>query len=213
MPFQDRTEAGRRLAKALAGYRDRNPAILALPRGGAPVAAEIAAALAAPLDLIFVRKIGVPFQPELAMGAVVDGAAPLTVRNEDVIDAAGVSEAAFAAIRDRELAEIHRRRERYLHGRAPLDIAGKTAIVVDDGVATGATTRAALRAVRKQQPAELVLAVPVAASDTLRELRGDADAIVCLEDHTRFGAIGAYYHDFRQVSDEEVMDILARFSV
>jgi predicted phosphoribosyltransferase len=211
MPFRDRTEAGRRLAKALAAYKDRNPAVLALPRGGAPVAAEIAQALAAPLDLIFVRKIGVPFQPELAMGAIVDGATPLTVRNDDVIAATGISEAAFAAIRDRELAEIHRRRERYLHGRAPLDVAGKTAIVVDDGVATGATTRAALRAVRKQNPAELVLAVPVAASDALRDLRSEADAIVCLEDHMRFGAIGAYYQDFRQVSDEEVMDLLARF--
>jgi len=211
MPFLDRTEAGRRLAKALAGYKDRNPAVLALPRGGVPVAVEIAASLAAPLDLVFVRKIGVPFQPELAMGAVVDGAAPLTVRNEEVIFATRVSEAAFAAIRDRELAEIRRRRERYSHGRAPLDVAGKTAIVVDDGVATGATTRAALRAVRKQAPAELVLAVPVAASDTLRDLRSEADAIVCLEEHAQFGAIGAYYRDFRQVSDEEVTDLLGRF--
>lgn len=212
MPFQDRTDAGRRLAKALGGYKDRRPAILALPRGGAPVAAEIATALAAPIDLILVRKIGVPFQPELAMGAVVDGATPLTVRNDDVIAAAGISDAEFAAVRDRELAEIHRRRERYLHGRAPLNVAGKTAIIVDDGVATGATTRAALRAVRLQNPAGLVLAVPVAASDTLRDLRSEADAIVCLEDHERFGAIGAYYRDFSQVSDEEVTDILARFA-
>ena len=212
MPFQDRSDAGRRLAKALANYKDRNPAILALPRGGAPIAAEIAAALAAPIDLIFVRKIGVPFQPELAMGAVVDGATPLTVRNDDVVRSAGISEAEFAAVRDRELMEIRRRRERYLHGRAPLNVAGKTAIVVDDGVATGATTRAALRAVRQQNPAELVLAIPVAASDTLRDLRGEADAIVCLEDHKRFGAIGAYYRDFRQVSDEEVVNILAQFA-
>ncbi len=145
------------------------------------------------------------------MGAVVDGAAPLTERNDDVIRAARVSEAAFAVIRDRELAEIFRRRERYLRGRAPLDVAGKTAIVVDDGVATGATMRAALRAVRQQNPAELVLAVPVAASDALRDLLSEADAIVCLEDHERFGAIGAYYHDFRQVPDEDVMEILARF--
>jgi predicted phosphoribosyltransferase len=211
MPFRDRAEAGRRLATALAHYRDRRAAILALPRGGLPVAAEIAAALAAPLDLIFVRKIGAPFQPELAMGAVVDGAAPLTVRNDDVIGAAGISDAEFAAMRERELMEIRRRRERYLHGRVPLDAAGRTAIVVDDGVATGATTRAALRAVRQQNPAELVVAVPVGASDTLRALQDEADAIVCLEHHKRFGAIGAYYRDFSQVSDEEVIDILARF--
>ena len=211
MPFRDRAEAGRRLAEALAGYEKNNPIVLALPRGGVPVAAEIARALAAPLDLVLVRKIGVPFQPELAMGAVVDGGDPLTVRNDGVIRAAGVSEADFAAIRDRELAEIRRRRGRYLGGRAPLDLAGKVAIVVDDGVATGATTRAALRAVRKQNPAKLVLAIPVASSDALRDLRSEADAIVCVEHHRRFGAIGAFYRDFRQLSDEEVAQILTQF--
>src|SRR5579883_2818777 len=211
MPFRDRAEAGRGLAKALAGYKDEHPVVLALVRGGAPVAAEIARALEAPLDLILVRKIGVPYQPELAMGAVADGASPLTVRNEDVIAVAGVSEGEFAAIRDRELAEIHRRRQKYLAGRAPIRLAGKTVIVVDDGVATGATTRAALRATRRQNPAKLVLAAPVAASAALRDLRGEADEIVCLEEYERFGAIGAFYRDFRQLSDEDVAAILAQF--
>ncbi|HLW91687.1 MAG TPA: phosphoribosyltransferase family protein [Roseiarcus sp.] len=213
MPFQDRAEAGRRLAKALAGYKRNNPIILALVRGGAPVAAEIARSLDAPLDVILVRKIGVPFHPELAMGAVVDGSSPLTVRNEDIIRAAGVSEADFAEARDRELAEIHRRRQRYLAGRAPINLAGGVVIVVDDGVATGATTRAALGAVRRQNPAKLILAIPVAASEVLHDLRDEADAIVCLEDYELFGWIGAYYRDFRQISDVEVINILAEFPV
>jgi putative phosphoribosyl transferase len=211
MPFRDREEAGRRLAEALAKYKTANPIVLALLRGGAPVAAEIARALGAPLDVVLVRKIGVPLQPELAMGAVVNGANPLTVRNEKVIRAAGVSEAEFAAIRDRELAEIHRRRLRHLAGRPSADLAGKTVIVVDDGVATGATTRAALRAVRQRNPVKLILATPVAAGDALRALRSEADAIVCLEQPKRFGAIGAYYQDFHQISDAEVSEILAQF--
>lgn len=211
MPFDDRTDAGRMLAKGLSRYKARQPVILALPRGGVPVAAEVATALHAPLDLVLVRKIGVPFEPELAMGAVVDGATPLVVRNEDVIRSAAIDEADFDAACDNELAEIHRRRQRYLGQRVRVDIAGRTAIVVDDGIATGATTRAALRAARLRNPKTLVLAVPVAPSDTLAALHADADEIVCLEDHMLFGAIGYYYRDFRQVSDQEVIDILDRF--
>ena len=211
MPFGDRSDAGRKLAAALAGYRDQRPAILALPRGGVPVAAEVAAALNAPLDLILVRKIGVPMQPELAMGAVVDGAAPIIVRNEDVIRLAGVEESEFKAVCDEELAEIERRRRRYLGQRERAEITGRTVIVVDDGVATGATTRAALRATRMRGPKRLVLAVPVAPTDSLAALRDDADDVVCLEDHELFGAIGFYYADFRQVSDEEVIATLKRF--
>jgi putative phosphoribosyl transferase len=175
MPFRNRADAGRRLAEALLHYREQHPIVLALPRGGVPVAAEVAAVLGAPLDLILVRKIGVPYQPELAMGAVVDGPEPLVVRNEDVIRMSGVSEEEFAGVRDRELAEIQRRRARYLGARPHPDIAGSTVLVIDDGVATGATTRAALRAVRNQKPKHLILAVPVAPTDTLRELSGDAD--------------------------------------
>jgi putative phosphoribosyl transferase len=213
MPFRNRTEAGRKLAKALAAYKDQEPVILALPRGGVPVAAQVAAVLSAPLDLILVRKIGVPFQPELAMGAVVDGGAPIIVRNEDVIRLAGIDEAEFKAICDSELAEIERRRQRYLGGRERVDVAGRTAIVIDDGVATGATTRAALRATRMRGPKKLVLAVPVAPTDSLAALRSDADDVICLEDYEFFGAIGAYYADFVQVTDEDVIKFLKRFPV
>ena len=212
MSFANRTQAGRQLAQALAAYKERQPVVLALPRGGVPVAAEVAAALAAPLDLILVRKIGVPSQPELAMGAVVDGDTPLIVRNEDVITLAGISEAEFERVCRDELAEIERRRSRYLGGRARAEVEGKTAIVIDDGVATGATTRAALRATRLRQPKLLVLAVPVAPTETLPEMREEADEVVCLEDHEMFGAIGFYYADFRQISDHEVIDTLARFA-
>jgi predicted phosphoribosyltransferase len=211
MSFKDRSEAGRKLAAALAGYKNQRPVILALPRGGVPVAAEVAAALNAPLDLILVRKIGVPLQPELAMGAVVDGGAPVIVRNEDVIRLAGIDEPAFKAGCDRELVEIERRRQRYLGSRERANVTGRTTIVIDDGIATGATTRAALEATRMRNPKKLVLAVPVAPTDNLAALRSDADDVICLEDHEFFGAIGFYYADFRQVSDEEVIEMLGRF--
>ena len=213
MPFKDRSDAGRKLAKALASYKGQQPVILALPRGGVPVAAEVAAALNAPLDLILVRKVGVPFQRELAMGAVVDGGAPVIVRNEDVIRLAGIDESEFKAVCDGELAEIERRRQRYLGSRERVDIRDRTTIVIDDGVATGATTKAALRATRSRNPKKLVLAVPVAPTESLAELRDDADDVVCLEDHEFFGAIGLYYADFSQVSDEEVNDTLKRLPV
>jgi predicted phosphoribosyltransferase len=213
MSFKDRSEAGRKLAKALAAYKDQYPVILALPRGGVPVAAEVAAALHAPLDLILVRKIGVPIQPELAMGAVVDGDAPLIVRNEDVIKLASIDETEFKAICDGELAEIERRRQRYLGNRERVDVVGRTAIVIDDGIATGATTRAALRATRMRNPKKLVLAVPVAPTDSLVALRNDADEVICLEDYEFFGAIGFYYRNFNQVADQEVIETLKRFLV
>ncbi|HXF88196.1 MAG TPA: phosphoribosyltransferase family protein [Xanthobacteraceae bacterium] len=211
MPFKDRSDAGRKLAAALVKYRDQRPVILALPRGGVVVAAEIAAALDAPLDLILVRKIGVPFQPELAMGAVVDGDAPIIVRNEDVIQFAGIDEAEFKTVCDSELAEIERRRREYLAGRERAEIAGRTAIVVDDGIATGATTRAALRAIRARGPRQLVLAIPVAPTESLTEMRQEADEVVCLEDYEPFGAIGYYYRNFRQVTDAEVIELLKKF--
>jgi predicted phosphoribosyltransferase len=210
VPFVDRSDAGRQLAKALTAYKGQRPVVLALPRGGVPVAAEVAAMLDAPLDLILVRKIGTPYQPELAMGAVVDGGKPVTVRNEDVIRLSGVSEQEFNATRDEQLAEIERRRKLYLGDRPHSELAGRVVIVVDDGIATGATTRAALQATRIRKPRKLVLAVPVAPTDTLKKLRGDVDDLVCLEDYAQFGAIGYFYSDFRQVSDAEVIDILAR---
>ena len=213
MPFRNRADAGRRLAKALASYKKRQPVVLALPRGGVPIAAEVCAALSAPLDLILVRKIGVPFQLELAMGAVVDGSAFVVVRNEDVVQHANIDEATFNAIRDTELSEIDQQRQRYLGTRDRVEIAGRTAIVIDDGVATGATMRVALRAVRARKPQRLVLAVPVAPASTVASLRSEADDVICLEDHDFFVAISDYYADFRQVSDQDVIDILKRFSV
>ncbi|HUZ90998.1 MAG TPA: phosphoribosyltransferase family protein [Methylocella sp.] len=212
MSFRNRSEAGRKLAARLKHYMDRQPVILALPRGGVPVAAEVAAALNAPLDLILVRKIGVPSQPELAMGAVVDGGSPIVIRNEDVIRLAGVDEAEFQAVCDSELAEIERRRQRYIGDRERVDVKGHLAIVIDDGIATGATTRAALRATRMRQPDKLVLAVPVGPTDTIEAMREEADEVVCLEDYEIFGAIGYFYDDFRQVTDREVIEILARFA-
>lgn len=213
MPFRDRIEAGRALARALVRYKADKPVVLALPRGGVPVAAEVATALDAPLDLVLVRKIGVPYQPELAAGAVVDGQRPVVVRNDMIIRHTDVSEADFAAVRDRELAEIERRRKLYLGDRAHPALKDRTVIVVDDGIATGATTRAALRAIRTRKPRKLVLAVPVAPTSTLAELRDEADDIVCLEDHENFGAIGLFYADFSQVADAVVTDLLARHPV
>lgn len=212
MPFRDRSDAGRRLARALSAYKGQDAVVFALPRGGAPVAAVIAAELHAPLDLVLVRKIGVPYQPELAMGAIADGGEAVAVRNEDVIGLAGVSEEEFETVCAKERAEIERRRKLYLGARARPDAAGRVAIVVDDGVATGATTRAALRAVRALRPSKLVLAVPVAPTDTLEALREEADEIVCLEHYRDFGAIGFFYADFRQISDDEVIAALDRFS-
>jgi len=211
MTYQDRSDAGRRLAKALSKYKGRSAVILALPRGGVPVAAEVAAALDAPLDLVLVRKIGVPTQPELAMGAVVDGTTPIIVRNEEVIELSGTTADEFDAACKRELAEIERRRQLYIGERSRAEITGQVVIVIDDGIATGATTRAALQAIRNRKPKELVLAVPVAPPDTITGLRGEVDALICLETPELFGAIGYFYRDFRQVSDQEVVAILKRF--
>jgi len=211
MLFQDRTDAGRRLARALVEYEAHRPVVLALPRGGVPVAAEVATALTAPLDLVLVRKIGVPSQPELAMGAVTDGGKPTIICNREIIEACGISEREFDAVCKEELAEIERRRERYLGDRARAEVKGEVVIVVDDGIATGATILAAVRAVRERKPKELVLAVPVAPLDTIEKLRAEVDDIVCLETPGDLGAIGYFYRDFHQVSDEEVIATLKRF--
>ena len=211
MLFQNRTHAGRRLARALVKYKARRPVVLALPRGGVPVAAEVATALDAPLDLVLVRKIGVPSQPELAMGAVTDGENATIIRNSEIIEFCGVHEREFDAVCNEELAEIERRRERYLGDRARAEVKGEVVIVVDDGIATGATILAAVRAVRERKPKELVLAVPVAPLDTIEKLRAEVDDIVCLETPGDLGAIGYFYRDFHQVSDEEVIATLKRF--
>jgi putative phosphoribosyl transferase len=212
MMFEDRAEAGRQLATALAGYKDERPVVLGLPRGGVAVAAAIAEALDAPLGLILVRKIGAPMRRELALGAVVDGKDPCVVRNDDVIQALGITEATFDAICRRELTEIERRRRRYEGGATPIDVAARVVIVVDDGIATGATMRAALRATRLRRPKKLVLAAPVAAPDALNELRSEVDDVVCLISEEPFNAIGLFYVDFHQMNDAEVTEILSRFT-
>ncbi len=208
--FKDRIDAGRRLAQALAHLKNENPVVLALPRGGVPVGFEVAQALAAPLDIILVRKIGAPFQPELALAAVVDGGHPEFVFNHDLLKLLGLSEDEVRAGAAGELEEIERRRRVYLGDRPRAAIAGATAIVVDDGIATGATMRAALIAARRAQPRRLVLAVPVAPPETLDELKREVDEAVCLETPSDFDAIGRFYWDFSQTSDDEVRDLLAR---
>lgn len=206
--FEDRADAGRRLAERLKEYAGRDPVILALPRGGVAVAREIADALGASLDLLMVRKIGVPRQPELALGAIVDGAEPQTVVNEDVAAMIAVPAGYIEEESRRQLAEIARRREAWLGGRDPVDVTGRTVIVVDDGIATGATTRAALRGLRGRNPAHLVLAVPVAPPDTAEKLRPEVDGLVCLETPRDFRAIGLHYRDFHQMTDDEVIALL-----
>jgi putative phosphoribosyl transferase len=207
--FVDRAEAGRLLAQRLAGMALPPPVVvLALPRGGVPVAAEIARALHAPLDLLLVRKIGVPWQPELALAAVVDGDEPQVVVDEEVQRMCGADRAYIDAQAAHELAEIERRRRVYLRGRAPLAVAGATAVVVDDGIATGTSVRAALKALRRRRPKRLVLAVPVAPSDTLAALRAEVDDLVCLAEPEPFRAIGLHYDDFHQLDDAEVLAAL-----
>ncbi len=206
--FQDRHDAGRRLAQKLLHLKAGRPVVLALPRGGVPVGYEIAAALDAPLDLLLVRKIGAPWQPELAVGAVVDGRYPHTVLNEDVVQSLGIPESYIEAERARQVEEIERRRAVYLQGRTPADVAGRAALVVDDGIATGATVRVALRAVRRAGARWLVLAVPVAPADIVERLREEADEVVVLAMPDPFIAVGAHYRDFRQLDDAEVIALL-----
>jgi putative phosphoribosyl transferase len=172
------------------------------------VGLEIARRLKAPLDLVMVRKIGVPFQPELAAAAVVNGDAPETVVNDAIASRVGLGPDDIAALAEVQLQEIARRRAFYLRDRAQVPVEGRTAIVVDDGIATGATMRAALRAVHRRRPARLVLAVPVGPPDTLRALGAEVDEVVCVPRPTLLGAIGAYYDDFTQVEDEAVVRML-----
>jgi putative phosphoribosyl transferase len=207
--FEDRTAAGRLLATELARFASERPVVLALPRGGVPIGFEIARALDAPLDLVLVRKIGAPFQPELAVGAVVNGSSPEIVLNRDVLEHFQVEDSYIAEASRRQLEEIERRRQLYLAGRPKVEVAGRTAIVVDDGIATGATMEAALRATRRREPRRLVLATPVAPPETIDRLRPEVDEVVCLATPESFGAIGAFYRDFRQLCDEDVIRLLA----
>ncbi|MGD9507848.1 MAG: phosphoribosyltransferase [Geminicoccaceae bacterium] len=209
MRFTDRADAGRQLAERLAELRLEDPVVLALPRGGVPVALEVARLLGAPLDLVMVRKIGAPGHEELAAGAVVDGRTPELVLNPDIVRSYGIDQGYLAREQERQLAEIARRRAAYLGDRPRVSVAGHSAIVIDDGIATGATVRAALHAVRRGGPEELILAVPVADAAILARLDREADRIVCLYVPTGLTAVGQYYRDFRQVEDAEVVAMLS----
>ena len=208
--FKDRDEAGSRLADALEALALTDPVVLALPRGGVPVGLKVADRLNAPLDLILVRKLGAPGNPELAAGAVVDGPAHAVVFNSRVLRMVGRSEADFDAAIAAKLEEIAARRDKWLAGRAPVPVAGRSVIVVDDGIATGATVRAALKGLAGKGAAEVILAVPVAPPETLAELEALCDRVICLEKPSAFYAVGAHYQDFGQVADDTVTALMAK---
>jgi putative phosphoribosyl transferase len=207
MSFADRREAGRELAAKLRDYAGRNDVVvLALPRGGVPVAFEVAEALDAPLDIFVVRKIGMPGQPEFAIGAIASGG--VRVLSEDVIRMYGVPASAIEAVARHELAELERREREYRQGRPMTDVRDRTVILVDDGLATGSSMRAAVQAVRALRPARVVVAAPVGAPDTCADLAAMADAVVCARMPEPFSAVGLWYRDFSQTSDEEVRALL-----
>lgn len=206
MRFADRADAGRQLASALAGHRGRDVLVLGLPRGGIPVAYQVATALGAPLDVLVVRKLGVPYQPELAFGAIGEGG--VRVLNDRVLRRIEVSAEDLAAVEDAERIELDRRVRLYRGGRPGLPLAGRVVLIVDDGFATGATARAAALVARAQGAATVVLAAPIGAPETVASLRGVADDVVCLVTPRGFTAVGQGYDDFSQTSDAEVCSLL-----
>ena len=206
--FRDRQEAGQLLASELVGLKLREPVVLALPRGGVPVAAEIAKVLGAPLDLIIVRKVGAPGNSELAVAAIVDGDPPDVVLNREIVEVYGLENADLAAMVNKERPELDRRRVAYRGNRRPVSIAGKTAILVDDGAATGTTMKVAIRALKHRSPREIVVALPIAPPDTVEELLQEADRIVCLSQPPHFRALSYYYRNFPQLTDEDVASAL-----
>jgi putative phosphoribosyl transferase len=207
--FRNRRDAGMKLAHALRRFTTADPIVLALPRGGVPVGFEVAKVLGAPLEVLIVRKIGAPGHEEFGLGAVVDGSEPQVVLNEEALAAVQAPRSYLDAEVERQLLEIERRRRVYLGDRAPLLTRGRTVIVVDDGIATGGTVTTALKALRQTRPEYVILAVPVAASQSITSLRGDADEIICLATPEPFWAVGQYYRDFAQTTDEEVVALLA----
>ncbi|MGQ9427452.1 phosphoribosyltransferase [Gilvimarinus sp. F26214L] len=207
--YANRVDAGRQLANHLVDYTGRKEVlVLALPRGGVPVAAEVARKLKVPLDVLIVRKVGLPENPELAMGAVASGG--VEVVNESVTKGWGIAPEEFRRVAARELREVERREAMYRRGLPPLQVAGRTIVLVDDGIATGSTVKAGIRALRKLNAASVVVAVPVAADDSAQAPDALADEVVCLQRPRHFMAVGAYYRDFSQTSDEEVTELLWR---
>ena len=207
--FADREDAGRQLADALDGLRLDDPVVLALPRGGVPVASIVAERLRAPLDLLLSRKIGAPGEPEFAIGAVVDGGAPAIVLHDETIARLGISKRYVDAEIARQLATIADRRRLYIGESAAVPLAGRDIVIVDDGIATGATVEAAIQAVRQSKVRQIILAVPVAPASAIDRLRSAVDRIVCPATPRYFGAVGAHYDDFRQISDDEVKRLMA----
>lgn len=208
--FEDRSEAGRRLARLLEHLRPERPVVLGLPRGGVPVAAEVASYLEAPLDVIVVRKLGVPWQPELAMGAIGEGGT--RVLNHEVVDVLGLPGRRIDDVEQQEREELHRRVEAFRADRPRVPLEGKTVLIVDDGVATGSTALAACNVAREQGAARIVVAVPVASQTAVELLAECADQVVCLGTPAGFAAIGVFYRDFTQTSDQEVRRILEQSS-
>jgi putative phosphoribosyl transferase len=206
--FRDRADAGQQLAARLGYLQGRDAVVLGLPRGGVPVAAEVSRALDAPLDGVVVRKLGVPYRPELAMGAVGEGG--VVVRLEEVVRLAGVPETAFAEVERRETAELDRRLRHLRSVRPRVSLEGRTVVVVDDGIATGSTARAACAVVRAQGAGQVVLASPVCAPDAAAALAAEVDEVVCVATPDRFGSVGRHYADFRPTTDDEVTDLLRR---
>jgi predicted phosphoribosyltransferase len=205
--YADRRAAGRKLAEHLEQYEDRGDVVvLALPRGGVPVGYEVARALNAPLDVFIVRKLGVPGQPELAMGAIATGGA--RVLNRNVVNQLNVTDEQMERVESMEREELERREQLYRHGREPEDPSGKVAILVDDGLATGASMRAAVQALKEKNPAQIVVAVPVAAADTCEAFRTQVDDVICARTPSPFMAVGMWYADFRQTTDDEVRELL-----
>ncbi len=204
--FTDRADAGRQLATRLEGLRGQNVIVLALPRGGVPVGAEVARALDSPLDVIGVRKIGAPMQPELGVGAIAEGG--VRVLDRSILAQLRLDQAAIDQVETRERAELQRRLERYRGGRGMPELSGRTVVVVDDGLATGGTARAACRAVRQAGPGTTILAVPVAAARSLEALRDEADEVVCVQAPEDFVAVGRWYEHFDQTTDDEVIALL-----
>jgi putative phosphoribosyl transferase len=210
-PFANRREAGVELASKLRHYAGRNDVVvLALPRGGVPVAFEIAEALDAPLDIFLVRKLGMPGHPEYAIGAIASGG--VRVLSEDVVRAYGVSQAAIDAITRQEQAELERREREYRKGRSLVDLRGRVVVLVDDGLATGSTMKAAVQAVRQHRPGRIVVAVPVGAPSTCEEFADVTDETVCARTTESFSAVGQWYLDFSQTTDEEVQTLLSEYA-
>ncbi|ODN68946.1 phosphoribosyltransferase [Methylobrevis pamukkalensis] len=210
--FRDRSEAGRMLATEIVALAPHDPVVLALPRGGVPVAFEIASALGARLDLIIVRKVGAPGNPELAVAAIVDGNPPDVVFNREIIEAYGLRDDELAALIAGERPELERRRAVYRGERQPLSVKGKSVILVDDGAATGATMKVAARAIRRRAPAQVILALPIASPDAVSDLSREADRVVCLSQPPDFRALGFHYREFHQLDDAEVLELLAKAS-